>query len=93
MSVWLISGTLVPLPPSGLAAGRIVTRCGMTHVGIPPYGPQRNGEIESWRKAVNRECMRPLTPLNLKDARRTVATLVREYNAVRLLVASATSRL
>jgi len=61
-----------------------VRLCGMTHVRTSPYYPQSNGKIESWHKTVKRECIRPLTPLNLEDARRIVAKYVREYNTVRL---------
>lgn len=58
--------------------------CGMTHVRTAPYYPQSNGKVESWHKTVKRECIRPLTPLNLADARRIVAGFVREYNDNRL---------
>jgi putative transposase len=58
--------------------------CGMTHVRTSPYYPQSNGKVESWHKTVKRECIRPLTPLSLDDARRIVADFVREYNTVRL---------
>ena len=58
--------------------------CGMTHVRTSPYYPQSNGKVESWHKTVKRECIRPLTPLNLADARRIVAGFVSEYNDVRL---------
>jgi len=61
-----------------------VRLCGMTHVRTSPYYPQSNGKIESWHKTVKRECIRPLTPLCLADARRIVADFVREYNTVRL---------
>ena len=58
--------------------------CGMTHVRTSPYYPQSNGKIESWHKTIKRECIRPLVPLSLKDARRIVASFVRKYNTVRL---------
>ena len=61
-----------------------VRLCGMTHVRTSPYYPQSNGKVESWHKTVKRECIRPLTPLNLADARRIVAGFVQEYNGVRL---------
>ena len=61
-----------------------VRLCGMTHVRTSPYYPQSNGKVESWRKTVKRECVRPLTPLSLEDARRVVADFVNEYNTVRL---------
>jgi putative transposase len=61
-----------------------VRLCGMTHVRTSPYYPQSNGKVESWHKTVKRECIRPLTPLNLADARRIVAGFVHEYNSIRL---------
>jgi transposase InsO family protein len=57
---------------------------GMTHVRTSPYYPQSNGKVESWHKTIKRECIRPLTPLSLEDARRTVTGFVNEYNTVRL---------
>ena len=61
-----------------------VRLCGMTHVRTSPYYPQSNGKIESWHKTVKRECIRPLTPLNLNDARRIVMGFVLTYNTQRL---------
>jgi len=61
-----------------------VRLCGMTHVRTSPYYPQSNGKVESWHKTVKRECIRPLTPLSLADARRIVAGFVHKYNTVRL---------
>jgi transposase InsO family protein len=61
-----------------------VRLCGMTHVRTSPYYPQSNGKIESWHKTVKRECIRPLTPLNLNDARRIVKRFVQTYNTQRL---------
>ncbi len=58
--------------------------CGMTHVRTSPFYPQSNGKVESWHKTVKRECIRPLTPLSLEDARRIVADFVHEYNTLRL---------
>ena len=58
--------------------------CGMTHVRTSPYYPQSNGKVESWHKTVKRECIRPLTPLCIEDARRIVADFVHEYNTLRL---------
>jgi transposase InsO family protein len=58
--------------------------CGMTHVRTSPYYPQSNGKVESWHKTIKRECIRPLTPLSLQDARRVVSDFVNEYNRVRL---------
>ena len=41
-------------------------------------------DVECWHKTVKRECIRPLVPLNLADARRIVAGFDNEYNNVRL---------
>src|SRR4029077_4714715 len=45
---------------------------GMTHVRTSPFYPQSNGKIERWHKSLKRECIRPLTPLTLDDARRLI---------------------
>jgi hypothetical protein len=49
-----------------------------------PYYPQSNGKVESWHRTVKCECIRPLTPLNLNDARRIVKRFVQTYNTQRL---------
>jgi putative transposase len=58
--------------------------CGIAHVRTSPYYPQSNGKVEGWHKTVKRECIRPLTPLCLEDARRIGADFVHEYNIIRL---------
>jgi transposase InsO family protein len=57
---------------------------GMTHVRSSPFYPQSNGKIERWHKSLKRECIRPLTPLTLDDARRLIQAYVDHYNTVRL---------
>ena len=57
---------------------------GMTHVRTSPFYPQSNGKIERWHKSLKRECIRPLTPLTLEDARRLIQNYVDHYNTVRL---------
>lgn len=57
---------------------------GMTHVRTAPFYPQSNGKIERWHKTVKRECIRPRTPLNLDDAKRSIGEFVRHYNELRL---------
>jgi putative transposase len=57
---------------------------GMTHVRISPSYPQSNGKLERWHKSLKSECIRPLTPLTLEDARRLVQSYVDHYNCVRL---------
>jgi len=58
--------------------------CGMTHVRTSPYYPQSNGKIERWHKSLKSECIRPMTPLSLDDARRLVERFVGHYNTLRL---------
>jgi putative transposase len=57
---------------------------GMTHVRTSPFYPQSNGKIERWHKSLKHECIRPLTPLTLEDARRLIQLYVDRYNTVRL---------
>jgi transposase InsO family protein len=57
---------------------------GMTHVRTSPYYPQSNGKLERWHQSVKRECIRPMAPLDLEDARRLVSDYVRRYNHERL---------
>jgi hypothetical protein len=45
---------------------------------------QANGKIERWHKSLKQECIRPLTPLTLEDARRLIQSYVDHYNTVRL---------
>jgi hypothetical protein len=56
----------------------------MTHVRTSPFYPQSNGKIERWHKSLKQECIRPLTPLTLDDARRLIQSYVDRYNTVRL---------
>ena len=57
---------------------------GMTHVRSSPFYPQSNGKIERWHKSLKQECIRPMTPLSLEDARRVIQTYVDRYNTIRL---------
>lgn len=57
---------------------------GMTHVRTSPYYPQSNGKIERWHKTLKGDCIRPLVPLSLDDARRLVGQFVTDYNERRL---------
>jgi transposase InsO family protein len=57
---------------------------GMTHVRTAPFYPQSNGKVERWHQTIKRECLRPRTPLDLNDAKRSVTEFVRHYNDVRL---------
>jgi putative transposase len=57
---------------------------GMKHVRTSPFYPQSNGKIERGHKSLKRECIRPLTPLTLDDARRLIQIYVERYSTVRL---------
>lgn len=57
---------------------------GMTHVKTSPFYPQSNGKLERFHKTIKKECIRPMTPLSLDDARRIVADYIEYYNNVRL---------
>jgi transposase InsO family protein len=46
--------------------------------------PQSNGKLERWHKSLKSECIRPGTPLSLKDAKRLIQQYVNRYNYVRL---------
>jgi transposase InsO family protein len=63
---------------------QFIRLCGMTHVRTSPYYPQSNGKLERWHKSLKSECIRPLTPLSLEEARRIVTRYVEHYNTVRL---------
>jgi putative transposase len=57
---------------------------GMNHVRTSPYYPQSNGKIERWHQSLKKECIRPLCPLSLEEAREIVETFVAHYNTKRL---------
>src|SRR6202047_4004304 len=57
---------------------------GMSHVRTSRFYPQSNGKLERWHQSIKRECIRPLTPLTLEDARRLIQSYVDGYNTVRL---------
>ena len=61
-----------------------VRLCGMKHVRTSPYYPQSNGKIERYHRTIKSQCIRPLTPLSLDDAKRGVEKFVIQYNTVRL---------
>ena len=58
--------------------------CGMKHVRTSPYDPQSNGKIERYHRTIKSDCIRPLSPLCLEDAKRGVEKYVLEYNTIRL---------
>ncbi len=58
--------------------------CGMTHVRTSPFYPQSNGKLERFTESLRQECIRPKTPLSLRDGIRVVTRYVEHYNTVRL---------
>jgi len=60
-----------------------IRMCGMMHVRTSPHYPRSNGKIERWYKTLRQDCIRPKTPLSMKDVHRTAAHFVKEYNELR----------
>ena len=58
--------------------------CAHRRMRTSPYYPQSNGKLERWHQSVKCECIRPLTPLRLEDARRLIQRYVDYYDGVRL---------
>ena len=56
----------------------------LTHVRTSPHYPQSNGKLERWHGTLKRDCIRPLTPLNLDQAKEIIGKFVEHYNTVRL---------
>lgn len=61
-----------------------VRMSGMTHVKTRPFHPQSNGKLERYHQSLKAECLRPMVPISLEDARRLVENFVEYYNHVRL---------
>ena len=57
---------------------------GLTHVRTSPYYPQSNGKLERWHGSLKKECIRPVAPASLEEARRRVSQYVDGYNHQRL---------
>ena len=57
---------------------------GMTHVRTSPSYPQSNCKLERWHKMLQKECVRPGSPLSLQQARELVEKNVHQYNENRL---------
>lgn len=53
-----------------------------SHVRTSPYYPQSNGKLERFHRTLNKDAIRPKTPLEIEDARRVVGGFVEHYNTV-----------
>lgn len=62
----------------------LIRALGMSHVLTSPYYPQSNGKIERFYQTAKRDCIRPMTPLSLDEARRIVGEFIEFYNTRRL---------
>ena len=45
---------------------------GLTHVRTSPDSPQSNGKFERWHGSLKKECIRPVAPTSLEEAREPV---------------------
>jgi transposase InsO family protein len=54
------------------------------HVMTSPYYAQSNGKIERFHQALKDHAIRPLTPLDLDDAKRITGDFIEYYNTTRL---------
>jgi transposase InsO family protein len=55
-----------------------------SHVMTSPYYPQSNGKLERFHQTVKDQAIRPLTPLDLAEAKRIVGDFIEYYNTTRL---------
>jgi transposase InsO family protein len=55
-----------------------------SHVMTSPYYPQSNGKIERFHQTLKDHAIRPLTPLDLDDAKRITGDFIEYYNTTRL---------
>ena len=55
-----------------------------SHVMTSPYYPQSNGKLERFHQTVKEQAIRPLTPLDLAEAKRIVGDFIEYYNNTRL---------
>lgn len=58
--------------------------CGMQHARTSPAHPQSNGKLERFHATLKQECVRPMSPLTVEDARRAMTRFVDYYNNERL---------
>lgn len=55
-----------------------------SHVMTSPYYPQSNGKLERFHQTLKSQAIRPLTPLDLQDAKRITGDFIDYYNTTRL---------
>jgi len=55
-----------------------------SHVLTSPYYPQSNGKLERFHQTLKKHAIRPLTPLDLADAKRITGDFIDYYNTTRL---------
>lgn len=55
-----------------------------SHVMTSPYYPQSNGKLERFHQTLKDQAIRPLTPLDLDDAKRVTGDFIDYYNTLRL---------
>jgi len=55
-----------------------------SHVMTSPYYPQSNGKLERFHQTLKDQAIRPLTPLDLEEAKRVTGDFIEYYNTTRL---------
>lgn len=55
-----------------------------SHVMTSPYYPQSNGKLERFHQTLKDQAIRPLTPLDLEEAKRVTGDFIEYYNNTRL---------
>jgi len=61
-----------------------ITQWQASHVMTSPYYPQSNGKLERFHQTIKDQAIRPLTPLDLAEAKRIVGDFIEYYNTTRL---------
>lgn len=56
-----------------------------SHVMTSPYYPQSNGKLERFHQTLKDQAIRPLTPLDLDEAKRITGSFIDYYNSQRLV--------
>lgn len=55
-----------------------------SHVMTSPYYPQSNGKLERFHQTLKDQAIRPLTPLDVEEAKRITGDFIDYYNTTRL---------